>query len=256
MNTRGAWQEKLSWLIATTYGRSVPVFIYKYGRITTGVLLGFRRRKVMRDLAQRITELSGEREHSTLGGRPDVIAHSFGTWLIGHALASTEDDLKGLSVGRVVLLGSILRPNFAWAGACHRGRAEAVLNHYGARDRWAGIGGYVIYDAGPSGRRGFDPLDADGSPQVAIGRQELEFGHRTFFDPVYMEKAYVECWKPFLTAPMSQLPELERGAPHAAWRPPPRVLRFGVATLVLLLTVACGMVLGISVVVGLRQLLS
>jgi hypothetical protein len=29
MNMRGRWQEELSWLVATTYGRSVPVFIFK-----------------------------------------------------------------------------------------------------------------------------------------------------------------------------------------------------------------------------------
>jgi hypothetical protein len=74
--------------------------------------------------------------------------------MIGHALASTDRELANLAVGRVVLLGSILRPNFPWAEVVARGRAEAVLNHYGTSDPWAGIGGYVIYDAGPSCRRG------------------------------------------------------------------------------------------------------
>jgi hypothetical protein len=129
-------------------------------------VLGWRRRSLVRKLARQIEGLAGEREHDRLGRRPDVIAHSFGTWMLGHALASTDPEVADLAVGRVVLLGSILRPNFPWAEIIARGRAEAVLNHYGTADSWAGIGGYVIYDAGPSGRARSRGVPALGNPRI------------------------------------------------------------------------------------------
>lgn len=252
MNTRGSWQEELSWRIATTYGRSVPVFIYKYGRITTGVLLGWRRRSMIRALSRRVEQLAGEREEDRLGSRPDVIAHSFGTWMLGHALASTEPELAGFAVGRVVLLGSILRPSFDWADVLARGRAKAILNHYGSKDFWAGIGGYVIYDAGPSGRRGFD---RSGVVDV-VNREEARFGHSTFFHVDQMERVYGDSWKPFLTEPSSRLSALERGTRPSPWRPPPRLLRFVGALLSLVLATAVAAIAATALVLGLIQLVS
>jgi hypothetical protein len=250
MNTRGRWQEELSWLVATTYGRSVPVFIFKYGRIATGVLLGWRRRSLVRKLTREIEGLAGEREHDRLGPRPDVIAHSFGTWMLGHALASTDPEVADLAVGRVVLLGSILRPNFPWAEIIARGRAEAVLNHYGTADSWAGIGGYVIYDAGPSGRRGFDPTPDSGG-QPIINRAEPGFEHSTFFQEEIMRRVYLESWKPFLIEPLAALAGLKRGTPSTRWRPPPRVLRFGTAAAALGVVAAIAIVLTAALVIGL-----
>jgi hypothetical protein len=256
MNTRGGWQEELSWLIATTYGRSVPVFIYKYGRVLTGVLLGWRRRTLVRKLSRRIQHLAGERNEDRLGSRPDVIAHSFGTWMLGHMLASTDPELADLAVGRVVLLGSILRPSFSWSDVVARGRAEAVLNHYGTNDYWAGLGGYVIYDAGPSGRRGFDRTADSDDDQRVINREAPGFGHSTFFQIAHMRQVYLESWKPFLTQPLSHLAALEKGSRSAPWRQPPRVLRFAAAVLTLTLVAAATSLTIAAFVLGLIRLVS
>lgn len=256
MNTRGRWQEELAWLIASTYGRSVPVFIYKYGRVVTGVLLGWRRRWLIRDLARRIERLAGERQGDRLGSRPDVIAHSFGTWMLGHALASTDPELANLAVGRIVLLGSILRPSFTWGDVFARRRAEAVLNHYGTADRWAGLGGYVIYDAGPSGRRGFDPVADTDNDQPAVNRQALGFGHSSFFRVACMRKAYLDSWKPFLTQPLSSLHALELGPRRTPWRAPPRPLRFGAAFIAFALVIAVATLTVAAFALGLLRLIS
>src|SRR5271166_3097617 len=85
MNTRGAWQEDLNWLVSRSYGRMVPVAIYKYGIVRPGVVLKFRQRALTRCLIARMRRLSGETQATGFGGMPDVIAHSFGTWLLGHA---------------------------------------------------------------------------------------------------------------------------------------------------------------------------
>src|SRR5262249_6376164 len=46
MNTSGAWQEAFTWTVSTTWGRSVPVAVYKYGIIIAGVIMAWRRRKL------------------------------------------------------------------------------------------------------------------------------------------------------------------------------------------------------------------
>ena len=116
MNTSGAWQEAFSWRFSTTWGRSVPVAVYKYGFVVVGVVLAWRRRKFQRELRTKLAALRDEARAQGFLGNPDVIAHSFGTWLFGHLL---EDELRRndsdrLQFGRVILAGCILRPDFDW----------------------------------------------------------------------------------------------------------------------------------------------
>jgi ribosomal protein S27AE len=189
MNTRGPWQEELTWMVARAYGRSVPVAVYKYGVVRPGAFLEFRQRQLTRRLLGEIHRLCGDSEKAGLGARPDVIAHSLGTWLLGHALQSDQD----LRLGRVVLLGSILRPDFGWASLLQQNRVEAVLNHHGTRDIWAGATHWFIPDSGPSGRRGFDSNDLRVHNVPA-----KDFGHSTFFAPQHLPAAFHDVWHGFL----------------------------------------------------------
>lgn len=246
MNARGAWQEELSWLVATTYGRSVPVFIYKYGIVRPGALLKWRQRSLARDLASRLERLAGERGDSTLGPCPDVLAHSFGTWLLGRALARNP----GLSVGRIILMGCILRPDFAWKLLVERGQVEAVLNHYGGRDLWARIAHYLIPDSGPSGAGGFNPAAG------TLERRELGFGHSSFFRPHEMRAAYEEVWRPFLQLPLIRVREITAAPGRALWKQAPWPVRATLPRLVLLSAVsALAVALAASVFLGAAQLL-
>ena len=209
MNTRGWWQEDLNWLVSLSYGRMVPVAIYKYGLVRPGAVIRLRQRRIMRKLILRIERLAGETESSGFGSRPDVIAHSFGTWLLGHGLVSDP----GLRVGRVILLGSILRPDHDWSRLIQRGQVEAVLNHHGTEDGWVRIAQRFIPCSGPSGRRGFDD-------PAALNRPAPGFGHSQFFEEDVLPTLFREVWGPFLTAPsqsLSHLPELSRTT--ARWRP-------------------------------------
>ena len=56
MNTTGAWQEAFSWKVSTTWGQSVPVVVYKYGKVIHGVLLPWRRGKLWRELRMKIAD--------------------------------------------------------------------------------------------------------------------------------------------------------------------------------------------------------
>ena len=198
MNTTGAWQEEFAWLISKTYGYSVPVAVYKYGVVRPGAILRFRQHALMCQLIKRIKRLSRETDKVGFGGRPDVIAHSFGTWLLGHALQSDPC----LRVGRVILAGCILRPDFDWKTLINRGQVEAVLCHYGTKDFWARVAYYLIPDSGPSGRRGFN----DQNSVIHVAAQN--FRHSDFFNENLMPEQFNKIWQPFLTQPEQQISAL------------------------------------------------
>lgn len=231
MNTTGSWQESLAWHLATTYGHSVPVFLYKYGVVRPGVLLRFRQRQLVRALIRRLAAVRARADAAGFGGRPDVIAHSFGTWLLAQALLTDAS----LRVGRLILTGSIVRPDFDWTPLIEAGRVEAVLCHAAGRDSWARAAVYFIPDSGPSGYRGFD--DRDGVRHAF----DEDFHHSDFFDEARMPAVFERTWGPFLTRPTGQRgPALPvRALPEPPWRPPPWLVRACLgryAALVLLLT--------------------
>jgi pimeloyl-ACP methyl ester carboxylesterase len=204
MKTLGPWQESFNWLVSTTYGRMVPVAIYKYGMVLPGVLSRRRHWALMAGLVVRIERAAREVSKIIDDPRPDVIAHSFGTLLLGHALHRYPE----IRVGRVITLGCILRPDFDWATLVRRGQVDAVLNHFGTRDFWARVAHYAIPDAGPAGRRGFDS-HAEGWPEDRPQEGRLfnvraeGLRHSDFFqDPERgstLKSLFAEVWQPFLT---------------------------------------------------------
>jgi hypothetical protein len=244
MNTRGAWQEAFSWLLATTWGRSVPVAVYKYGIVIAGVVMPWRRRTLQRQLRQKIATLRDQAIAHGFSGKPDVIAHSFGTWLIGHIL---EDELQRtqpeqLRFGRVILTGCVLRPDFDWNCLEQAGLVEAVMNHYGTADPVVPLAHPIIFDSGPSGRRGFDSGGVLNIRAAGLGHSDL-FKKR-------LDSSYSDYWKPFLTLPAEELGQHipDRVDPTKRWRELPWPLRgtlfpipallFIAAVIALLVTVA------------------
>lgn len=227
MNTLGAWQEKLNWLVARTYGRAVPVVVYKYGMVRPGVLFRFRHRQLRRQVAERLRSLSAEAESAGYRPEPDVIAHSFGTLLLARALEADET----LRVGRVILAGSILRPDFDWRRLIDRGQVDAVLNHYGTADGPVAATHFLIPDSGPAGRRGFD------TPGV-INVEAKDFGHSTVFGD-RLDSVFQGVWRPFLSAKdpgALDLPEIK--TPAWPWTQAPWGIRAGVARFALLAILA------------------
>lgn len=211
MNTRGRWQEDLQWLVNSTAGHAVPFDVDKYGKVRPGALDRRRLNRLSDRVAKRLRSRAAEND-ARLGARPDVIAHSLGTWLIGHALLRHPD----LVVGRVVLAGSVLRPDFDWPALIATGRVEAVLDHRGGRDVWVRCAQYVIPDTGPSGRIGF--------VVGAVERESKAFGHSDYFGTA-MRETYDTVWRPFLTWPVGNLATLGNAPPPATWRPRPWPLR-------------------------------
>jgi uncharacterized CHY-type Zn-finger protein len=207
MNTQGVWQEDLNWLVSRSYGRMVPVAIYKYGIVRPGAVLKFRQRILTRGLVSRIRRLTGETTAAGFGQIPDVIAHSFGTWLLGHALRANPT----LQVGRVILTGCILRPDFEWEEMINRGQVQAVLCHVATKDFWAGISHFVIPDSGPSGRRGFND-------RLNVLHAARSAGHSDFFKEKVMPELFAHVWQPFLTGTDGHGTAIDSGLPEPTWK--------------------------------------
>lgn len=218
MNTHGAWQEDMSWRLAEKYKYSAPVDVYKYGLILSGVIQWWKLNRLKRKLVERVKTKSNSAKHAGYGEVPDVIAHSLGTWLLGHVLCENEN----IRVGRVILTGCILRPDFDWQRLIDKGQVEAVLNHYGTSDNWPYISQYVIPNSGPSGKFGFFK---DG----VINVPAKKYTHGDFFKKEHLEVQLNGVWKDFLTLPKNTLPaRLFNNTRIKEWRSPiamPVILR-------------------------------
>ena len=118
------------------------------------------------------------------GAPPSIVAHSFGTYLVGHALKR----FKHLRLDRVLLCGSILPTDFDWQLLIDRKQVGRLRVEYGVRDPWVRLAGWLIGGAGPSGARGFT-ID---SPDVE--QEEFEYDHGEYFSQGHMEGH----WVPFL----------------------------------------------------------
>lgn len=212
MNTRGEWQEELSWLVGRTYRHMVPVAIYKYGKIQPGVMFPARQRALARKLEAKLLKLSEEAVRAGYAGAPDVIAHSFGTWLVAEAL----DRNPTLRIGRLILLGSVVRPDYPWRQLIDREQIDAVLNHGATNDEWVPRAQFFIPGSGPGGKHGFAP------PVTNV--PATGFRHSTYFLPDRLRGVFEGVWRPFLQSEVA--PSWPETWIVSDWKPYPRPVRF------------------------------
>lgn len=261
MSTSGTWQEEFAWYFSTTWGNAVPVAVYKYGIVVQGVVMAWRRRSLQRELRQKLAVLQAEAKTQGFSGRPDLVAHSFGTWLVGHML---EDELKRplddrLKFGRIILAGCILRPDFDWSALRASGVVQEILNHYATKDRIVPLAQYTIWNSGPSGRRGFDSDEVINVRAEGYGHSDLFTVTKCVVRGRYLRPCgeeggaihnlayhYTRNWRPFLTLPAAELSEIpDRADPRAAWRQMPVVMRGTIFPLIALPLVAALLLLGL-----------
>ena len=197
MNTRGAWQEEFSWLIANRLKYSAPVLIHKYGWATVDVLATWLHRRLANSLGERICRAVQYAKERGLPEAPDMLVHSFGSRLF--SLVLRDEQFSDLKFGRVITAGSIIRPDFDWASLIQEERIEAVLNHMGGRDCAVPFAQFLIPGTGPGGRKGY--LDSTVSNQRSI-----EFGHSDALTDVNLRQQLVKggLWDRFLTQPKGQ----------------------------------------------------
>lgn len=229
MNTRGAWQEDLSWLIANKLKYAAPVLIHKYGWATIDVLLAPLHRKLAKALGGKIRRAADYARTRGLTAAPDILVHSFGSRLF--SLVLQDKEFADLCFGRVITVGSIIRPDFAWSPLIDAGRVEAVLNHMGGKDVPVLVAQFLIPGTGPSGRVGFiDP--------AVLNQRTAVFGHSDCLGEQHLRKALAKggLWDRFLTQPQGLFAPDDPFA-KVTWRPafvPLRLVTHGLSLILFL----------------------
>jgi tetratricopeptide (TPR) repeat protein len=173
IRTHGQWQERLGALLRGAES-SVEVRHFKYGvfsLISYAVPLlrminVWRFRRYLERLA---------RKHP--GARVDIVAHSFGTFIVGHSLKKIAPEL-GLRVNTVILSGSVLKVWFPWDELIENGLVRRVVNECGTNDDILVVTQLGILFTGMAGRIGFSGILHD-----SFKNRFYEFGHSGYFEP-------------------------------------------------------------------------
>jgi hypothetical protein len=238
-NTRGPWQEHFSWRIANRFKYHAPVLIYKYGLVRFGVLFRFRHRMLARRLGQQIRKAIAHARENQIEEPPDIVIHSFGSQLFRLVLELA--DFSDLRFGRVIAVGSVIRPDFDWSSLVRDGRIEAVLDLCGRSDWAVPFAQFIIPGTGPGGRHGFT------DPPV-INVRNSEYGHSTAFTEAELARNLARggLWDRFLREPLATFSDPTRFVPNT-WSPAHVLLRW--------LTHAFVVVLLSAVILGLAGLI-
>jgi hypothetical protein len=216
-NTRGPWQEDFSWRIAHRFKYHAPVLIYKYGLVSFGVLFRWRHAMLARDLIERIRNAVAYARENQIDEPPDIVIHSFGSQLFRLVLEMPES--SDLRFGRVIAVGSVIRPDFDWSSYLRNGRIEAVLCQCGAQDEAVRFAQFFIPNTGPGGRHGFiDP--------AVINIRDGQYGHSTAFATGELARNLARGgrWDRFLREPLATFSDPSRFEPRA-WSPASTLIR-------------------------------
>jgi hypothetical protein len=243
IRTRGPWQEQLQWLVDRQFLRTIPFKNWKYGRILFAALIPALQRRIVRRFLNEMrvaqTELGG-----VLGPGPapppDVVAHSFGTWVVAHALQEEPT----LRLGHVILVGSIVRPDWPWAAILERDQINAVLNYCGDRDHCVQLTERFIPDSGPSGRVGFTE---EHSRLINILRPGGT--HSSTFTNPGLSTTFEDVWRPFLSDRREDIDRTDHQILEAPpWAPSWFIWR-APAPLFLGLAIVAGVISGVTLAV-------
>jgi len=246
-NTKGPWQEKLSWLLSSKLRYAAPILIYKYGFERLGIFFRWRHNLLVRRLGAEITAAVNEARELGRSSPPDIIVHSFGSLLFSKVLSSAS--FKHLKFGRVICVGSVISPQFKWEDYIESGRVEAVLCHSGGKDLPVRLAQYAIPDAGAAGYVGFN----SGS---VTNIHSPDFEHSTALEQNNLSNLLEDggVWDRFYTEPEGLFDDsLEIPSPN--WKPWPRLVRGLARYLVLSFGLALLMALVVLSSVGISSLL-
>jgi hypothetical protein len=143
------------------------------------------------------TETSDKDVYEALEGEyPSIIAHSFGTYILGNALLRYDY----LRFDKVLLCGSILPRNFPWHELIDRGQVGAVRNEYGARDFWSRRAKWFVRGTGGSGIQGFQCV------HERVLQEKFNYSHSEYFEQGHMEAK----WLPFLFKHLPPLRQVQK----------------------------------------------
>jgi WD40 repeat protein len=194
IRTRAEWQRTLS-DVAQKKGWICRLDKWSFGKfnIFQFLLPWSRMAKVkwFRDTYQ--DEL--DKLHLEKSSYPCIVAHSFGTYILGNALMK----YNFLRFDKVILCGSILPLDFPWDDLIKRGQVQEVRNEFGVKDAWVRLVDRFVPATGPSGAEKFL------CDHPCVEQHRFDYAHSEYFSQGHMENN----WFPFLerrpTKPMERV---------------------------------------------------
>jgi pimeloyl-ACP methyl ester carboxylesterase len=185
IRTFGSWQERLRRLLEEQCNQDVVIFRYGYLDVLA-FIIPFARRFAIK----RFTQYLDENADTLRNRQINLVAHSFGTYVIAWVLLRDARRLT-LNVNTVILCGSVLRQFFPWQRLTRDKTVGRVINDCGTKDMWPLMAQCFVLGLGAAGRYGFaGPLGS----AVGIYNRYFPFGHDGFF----AEQQMAEYWLPLL----------------------------------------------------------
>jgi hypothetical protein len=172
IRTFGNWQERLETLVSSqSKTDEVEFFNYKYNYFSViAFILPFSRWIVTQRFKRELLALCSGRQKV----RIDLVAHSFGTHLVGWALWALRKEK--ISFHTVILAGSVLRGGFPWRDLMGQ-NVIRVINDCGSRDNVLLLSQFWVLFTGMAGRTGFS-----GATNRSFRNRFSTFGHSGYFD--------------------------------------------------------------------------
>ena len=133
--------------------------------------------------------------------RLSIIAHSFGTYVIGEILRRGFD----LQVHRLILCGCVLPEDYPWHQIQGRFDEDKVVNECGKADVWPVLAKSMTWGYGASGTHGFGA--------VLVKDRFHAGGHGQYFEPDFVARY----WEPFLKEGVYEGTDFEVTMPPTAW---------------------------------------
>jgi hypothetical protein len=187
IRTYGDWQQRLG-LLLDTQERSIKMIAFRYGYFGS---LSFLIPGLRYFVIRRFRKILAEKATQWKGARVDIIAHSFGTYVVAWALARAKSGTMP-RVHTMILCGSVLKQLFPWDRLVGSDRpVRQVINDCGAADYWPLVAGVIGFGMGAAGRLGFA-----GPTGVYVGviNRFYPVDHGGFFTQDYM----IANWLPAL----------------------------------------------------------
>ncbi|MEB8284494.1 hypothetical protein OKT24_01745 [Aeromonas veronii] len=193
IRTLGHWQNTLEGtLLNNTSDITFKKYRYNYYSALQ-LLIPSSRSKIIDDFAKKLTEMVCEYPNSKI----TLIAHSFGTYITIKALEAIPIDLS-LTIERVVLVSSVLKPNYDWSYVNMKHNIESINNECGFNDNILILSHFFSHDMGMAGRVGFTGMN--------IKNRFFKGGH-DFFN---REKDFMDkYWIPIFTGSYIDIDERE-----------------------------------------------
>lgn len=194
IRTHARWQKELAEILADRHIR-FRLYDYDFFGIAKFLLETFRKKKIEQfyDYYQKVIAENRELlDPSDYTKRPSIIAHSFGSYIVGYCMQKYRD----VKFDKIILCGSILPNDFDWATIIGRDQANFIRNECGLKDFWCGIVEKIVPKTGSSGKNGFNFVATN------FAQEHFEYyEHSDYFHRYHIEKQ----WLPFLERKPSNL---------------------------------------------------